>query len=387
MKGVRTGVRHFHWTPPLLFHCWHCISTFQSSFEFRYSSNVTLFIYYICEDSAGTEQNTECVSNTAPPWHLTLGNLQWSAERSLPIFPLRNFMPIVTESSISETFAQREHEKYVAAVQSLLYMGNSSKDYVNSTSRTSIPPTLVKPFHSSGDVEEKRLSESISEREHPLHRELNRIITPLLDADGGHSSAIITDCLSSALISTSLVLASISKVKKRISPVGNSSDSIPAKRSRANHPVTPPRSSRSALRKVADPESSLCLKSDAIKSVLSMSLKTQKSSADRYRERNSRRKQFFGRKLERVVELLKQYRLLQLEKVSTTVMICHPDHEDTSWLPNEQKIWSWYFLQTLCRKNQRYSETKKRDILQISRRTYYQVNIVKKRGISSDERR
>ena len=312
-------------TEPL--HFFSTVDIAFQSFEFRYSSNVTLFFYYICEDSTGTELNTECVSSTAPPRHLTLGNIQWSAERSLTIFPLRNLMPTVTESIVSETFAQREHEKYVAAVQSLLFMGNSSKDYVNPNSMSSTPLTFVKPSHSSGVIEERRLSESISEREHPLHRELNRIMTPLLDADSGHSSAIITDCLSSALISTSLVLASISKVKKRILPAGNSSDCIPAKRSRGNHPVTPPRSSRSALRNVADPESSLCLKSDAIKSVLSMSLKTQKSSADRYRERNSRRKQFFGRKLERVVELLKQYRLLQLEKVSTTIMICHLAHE------------------------------------------------------------
>ena len=196
-------------------------------------------------------------------------------------------------------------------------MGSSSKDFDNPTATTLTPLNFIKPYNSSGVIEEKIMSENTSEREHPFHRQLSRIMTPLLDADSGHSSAIITDCLSSALISTSLVLASISKVKKRITP-GNPSDCTPAKRNRGDHTISPPRSSRSAPRKITDPGSTLDSKSDANKIVFGMSQKTQKSSADRYRERNSRRKQFFGSKLERVVELLKLYRLQQLEKAKVS---------------------------------------------------------------------
>jgi hypothetical protein len=127
----------------------------------------------------------------------------------------------------------------------------------------------------------------------------------------------IKDDLANALLTSSLVLHSVTHSKKRLL----ASDSNNAKHKRGV--LLPPSSKASNIEPNENSCSHESLKSNTIidsdsgrSQSSSPTPKIRKSSAERYRQRNHRRKQFFGDKLVRVVELLEKYRGLISEGVS-----------------------------------------------------------------------
>lgn len=120
--------------------------------------------------------------------------------------------------------------------------------------------------------------------------------------------------LSNALLSSSLVLGSLSKSKKdpRKSECPSTSTQEFPKRKRLLLPST---SSKNNVELTHLPLVNPTQVLD-----LSNHIKERKSSAERYRQRNHRRKQFFDSKLVKVVDLLQKYRLLLSAEVSHRVV-------------------------------------------------------------------
>lgn len=231
-------------------------------------------------------------------------------------------MSTLTENVFFESFAQCEHDKYVAAIQSLLFLGNLSNE-INDTSVTDVGDIFpeLRSIQRHGDEGEKNDCTSKHEQLIPQRIvkrpiEYNKNLCPVRKANCGGCSEEISDDLSNALISSSLVLASVSKTKKRISPTTCDSN-LKRRRVVTSSELT---LETSAVTLAPSPKSfasekGLGNKAYVNKNMLSSIQKTSKSSSDRYRERNSRRKHFFENKLGKVVELLKQYRLKILLKV------------------------------------------------------------------------
>lgn len=231
-------------------------------------------------------------------------------------------MSTLTENVFYESFAQCEHDKYVAAIQSLLFLGNLSNEITDNavTEEGDTFPEL-RPIQRHGDEREKNDCTSKHEQLLPqklvkLPIEYNKNICPARKANCSGCSDEISDDLSNALITSSLVLASVSKTKKRISPATCDSN-LKRRRVVTSSEFT---LETSAVTLASSPkcyasEKGLGNKAYVNKNMLSSTQKTTKSSSDRYRERNSRRKHFFENKLGKVVELLKQYRLRILLKV------------------------------------------------------------------------
>lgn len=154
----------------------------------------------------------------------------------------------------------------------------------------------------------------------------SEMLYPLLNGDCSNGQSGLNEDLSNALLSSSLVLGSLSKSKKCLKSEMNDQNSnltsqnlSTLKRKRGvllppssrvsspselrNNEVTPSVSS-TASRKTEDPNSK------------TPALKVRKNSAERYRQRNHRRKQILGSKLIRFVELLKRYRAMMAAEVS-----------------------------------------------------------------------
>jgi hypothetical protein len=231
-------------------------------------------------------------------------------------------MSTLTENVFCESFAQCEHDKYVAAIQSLLFLGNISTA-LNDNSVTEVGDIFPELRSSQCHGDEKEKNERASKHEKLLPQkilkrpaEYNKIVCPVRKANSSSCSDEMSDDLSNALISSSLVLASVSKTKKRISPA--SCDSSNKRRRIVVSSESPLETSAATLTssvKCSASEKGVGNKIYVNKNMLSSTQKTTKSSSDRYRERNSRRKHFFENKLGKVVELLKQYRLRILLKV------------------------------------------------------------------------
>ena len=118
--------------------------------------------------------------------------------------------------------------------------------------------------------------------------------------------------LSNALLSSSLVLGSLSKSKKdsRKSECPSTSTQELPKRKRLLPPTASKNNVESTPLPLVNPPQLLDLSSH---------IKERKSSSERYRQRNHRRKQFFDSKLVKVVDLLQKYRLLLSAEVSQRV--------------------------------------------------------------------
>lgn len=231
-------------------------------------------------------------------------------------------MSTLTENVFYESFAQCEHDKYVAAIQSLLFLGNVPTA-LNDNSITEVGDIFpeLRSIQCHGDEIEKnectsKLEQLLPQKILKRPAEYNKIICPVRKSSGSSCSDEISDDLSNALISSSLVLASVSKTKKRISPTTCDSSH---KRRRVIVSSEPTLETSAPILasslKCSASEKSLSNKVYMNKNMPSSTQKTTKSSSDRYRERNSRRKHFFENKLGKVVELLKQYRLRILLKV------------------------------------------------------------------------
>lgn len=124
----------------------------------------------------------------------------------------------------------------------------------------------------------------------------------------------LNEDLSNALLSSSLVLGSLSKSKKdpRKSECPSTSTQELPKRKRLLLPSTTSKNTvESTHLPLVNPPQVLDL---------SNHIKERKSSAERYRQRNHRRKQFFDSKLVKVVDLLQKYRLLLSAEVSQRVV-------------------------------------------------------------------
>ena len=127
----------------------------------------------------------------------------------------------------------------------------------------------------------------------------------------------VNEDLSNALLSSSLVLNSLSKSRKEFGDRDNRHASSGSNLKRKRGILLPP-SSKIPLMK---PDKVLCDSTptadlDMDEMELSPRSKGRRSSAERYRQRNHRRKQTFGNKLVRVVQLLEQYRQMVNSKVS-----------------------------------------------------------------------
>jgi hypothetical protein len=132
----------------------------------------------------------------------------------------------------------------------------------------------------------------------------------------------IKEDLANALITSSLVLHSVTHSKKR--PLVSDSNNAKHKRG----VLLPPSSKVSKLEPNVDTcnhkslKSNTIIRSDGVQNQSpAITPKMRKSSAERYRQRNHRRKQFFGDKLVRVVELLEKYRRLVAEGVSWLIIL------------------------------------------------------------------
>lgn len=131
----------------------------------------------------------------------------------------------------------------------------------------------------------------------------------------------IKEDLANALMTSSLVLQSVTHSKKR--PFVSDSNNAKHKRG----VLLPPSSKVSKLEPNVDTcnhkslKSNTIIRSDGVQNQSpAVTPKIRKSSAERYRQRNHRRKQFFGDKLVRVVELLEKYRGLVAEGVSWLII-------------------------------------------------------------------
>lgn len=120
----------------------------------------------------------------------------------------------------------------------------------------------------------------------------------------------INEDLSNALLSSSLVLGSLSKSRKdsrRSECLSTSTQELPKRK----RPILSPTKSNNYLEStpltLVNPPQALDLPNH---------IKERKSSTERYRQRNHRRKQFFDSKLVKVVDLLQKYRLMMSAKVS-----------------------------------------------------------------------
>jgi hypothetical protein len=232
-------------------------------------------------------------------------------------------MSAVTENVFYESFVQCEHDKYVAAIQSLLFLGNISTA-LNDNSVTEVGNIFPELRSSQCHGDEIDENECTSKHGQLLPQkilkrpaEYNKIACPVRKANSNSCSDEMSDDLSNALISSSLVLASVSKTKKRISL--SSCDSSHKRRRMVVSSESTLETSVATIAssaKCSASEKGLGNKIYVNKNMLSSTQKATKSSSDRYRERNSRRKHFFENKLGKVVELLKQYRLRILLKVT-----------------------------------------------------------------------
>ena len=120
----------------------------------------------------------------------------------------------------------------------------------------------------------------------------------------------INEDLSNALLSSSLVLGSLSKSRKdsrRSECLSTSMQELPKRK----RPILSPTKSNNYLESTPLP---LVNPSQVLD--LPYQIKERKSSAERYRQRNHRRKQFFDSKLVKVVDLLQKYRLMMSAEVS-----------------------------------------------------------------------
>ena len=123
----------------------------------------------------------------------------------------------------------------------------------------------------------------------------------------------INEDLSNALLSSSLVLGSLSKSKKesRKSECLSASTQELPKRKRL---ILSPTKSNNHVESTPLPLVNQPQVADQPNHI-----KERKSSAERYRQRNHRRKQFFDSKLVKVVDLLQKYRLMLSAEVSQPV--------------------------------------------------------------------
>ena len=120
----------------------------------------------------------------------------------------------------------------------------------------------------------------------------------------------ITEDFSNALLSSSLVLGSLSKSKKyprKSECPGTSTHELPKRKRLILSPTKYNNYLESTPLPFVNPAQVLDL---------SNHIKERKSSAERYRQRNHRRKQFFDSKLVKVVDLLQKYRIMLSAEVS-----------------------------------------------------------------------
>ena len=223
-------------------------------------------------------------------------------------------MSIASDDAIRDLTALREHEKYVTAIQSLLFLGNMSattdehgqQDLLKQNSCPNIPL-----WYDGKHVSDFKKDQEVRFDTNTSKRATNGKAYPLLlsnDFNGGCGETITED-LSNALLSTSLVLASVSKSKKW--PLLNTNSNV-------NSSIKRRRSASSLMQ--CDNKISTSQDGSRVVNIGNKfsdredkdfpSEKKRKSNADRYRERNFRRKQFFGNKLVRLIDLLKKYKVM-----------------------------------------------------------------------------
>jgi hypothetical protein len=129
----------------------------------------------------------------------------------------------------------------------------------------------------------------------------------------------VNEDLSNALLSSSLVLNSLSKSRKEFGDRDNRHASSGGNLKRKRGILLPPSSKVPLIKSEKAPGDSMPTADlDTDEMELSPRSKGRRSSAERYRQRNHRRKQTFGNKLVRVVQLLEQYR----QMVNVNVSFC-----------------------------------------------------------------
>ena len=248
-------------------------------------------------------------------------------------------MSTVANDYFSGTFTQGEHEKHVAAIQSLLFLGTASAaidEHVNYAAKLALHQNFSSHEINVG-ITKSPLSIEHAEGAKFTQKKID-VVSMLRNGSSDGSkidqiSGIVsgvshgfdgTDDLSNAVMSASLVLASVSRPKKRLlsNVVCEASKDTSVKRRRGPTPSSTKAdtnqdmaSSSSASSSSLAPKSFSTDAPTIIPPHSSNHLKNLKSSADRYRERNVRRKQFFGNKLMKVVDLLRKYRLLLASEV------------------------------------------------------------------------
>lgn len=234
-------------------------------------------------------------------------------------------MAVTSDIALRDLTAHCEHEKYVTAIQSLLFLGNMSvmneehglHNMLKQKSYPEVPAWSDGTQSGNSKRNQKNCVDSITpQRATPSKGKSCPLL--LVNDNHGGCAETITEDLSNALLSTSLVLASVSKSKKWPLLSTNSDVNIPPKRRR---------NSSTSLRREA--ETPVIQEGDRAGEIANNSYnrevrdlpaeKKRKSNADRYRERNSRRKQFFGNKLVRLIDLLRQYKLM----ISAEVTFLH----------------------------------------------------------------
>lgn len=132
----------------------------------------------------------------------------------------------------------------------------------------------------------------------------------------------VNEDLSNALLSSSLVLNSLSKSRKEFGDRENRHAPSGGNLKRKRGILLPP-SSKVPLMKSdkVHGDSAPTVDQETDEMELSPRSKGRRSSAERYRQRNHRRKQTFGNKLVRVVQLLEQYRRM----INANVSVCKND--------------------------------------------------------------
>ena len=236
-------------------------------------------------------------------------------------------MSIASDDAIRDLTTLREHEKYVTAIQSLLFLGNMSvmtdehgqQDLLKQKSCPNIPL-----WYDGTHVSDFRRDQEVRVDPNTSKRATNGKAYPLLPANdvNGGCGETITEDLSNALLSTSLVLASVSKSKKWPLLNTNSNVKNPLKRRRSPSSLMQCDNKISTF-KDGSQVVNIRNKFSAREDKDFPSEKKRKSNADRYRERNFRRKQFFGNKLVRLIDLLKKYKVMISAQVNfSTVLLC-----------------------------------------------------------------
>ena len=225
-------------------------------------------------------------------------------------------MAVTSDDALRDLTAHCEHEKYVTAIQSLLFLGNMSvmneehglHNMLKQKSYPDVPAWSDGTQRGNSKRNPKNCVDSITPQRATPSKGKSCPLLLVNDIHGG-CTEVITEDLSNALLSTTLVLASVSKSKKW--PLLNtiSDVNIPAKR-RRNSSTSLRCEAETPVKQEGDRGGEIS-NSSCNREVRDLPAeKKRKSNADRYRERNSRRKQFFGNKLVRLIDLLRKYKLM-----------------------------------------------------------------------------